>query len=640
MQFKYPELLWGLLLLLIPVLIHLFQLRRFKKTPFTNVKLLKKVQAASRRSKTLKKWLLLITRVSLLAALVFAFAQPFFASSSALQEKETVIYLDDSFSMQAKMDNETLLQHAVQELAKQIPGDQVFNLFTNTKVFKDVTLNAIQNDLLSLSFTPDQLQLNEIYLKAGTFLSDSRNSVKNLILISDFQGRSPSSIADSVLINSSRYVKLVPDSISNVSIDSIFLSPTTTENMEVNARLSIKGNTDDIAVSLFNGDKLIAKTSAVFDADSKGEVTFSLPKNEPIKGKLEISDTGLTYDNKFYFNIDEKEKIKVLAIGSSNSDYLNRVYSKDEFVLSSFALKNLNYRDLPLQNLVILNELETIPTSLSTSIHAFTAEGGSLIVVPNLETNINAYNQLLSQYYSTSIIKKNTQERNITSINFSHPIYQNVFEKNVSNFQYPKVSSYFTLKTLLPSILSFDNNAPFLSGANGVYFFTAPLSNQNSNFQSSPLIVPTFYNIGENSLKLNQLYHILGSSVQVDIPIELTKDYILTVSREGTEFIPKQRSMANKVRLTFDQNPYEDGIYEIRNQERFLKNISFNYSRRESKVDYLDLAEIRQEIRQESIASVFEDIRKENRIQELWKWFIILAIVFILMELLIIRIMK
>ena len=640
MQFKYPELLWGLLLLLIPVLIHLFQLRRFKKTPFTNVKLLKKVQAASRRSKTLKKWLLLITRVSLLAALVFAFAQPFFASSSALQEKETVIYLDDSFSMQAKMDNETLLQHAVQELAKQIPGDQVFNLFTNTKVFKDVTLNAIQNDLLSLSFTPDQLQLNEIYLKAGTFLSDSRNSVKNLILISDFQGRSPSSIADSVLINSSRYVKLVPDSISNVSIDSIFLSPTTTENMEVNARLSIKGNTDDIAVSLFNGDKLIAKTSAVFDADSKGEVTFSLPKNEPIKGKLEISDTGLTYDNKFYFNIDEKEKIKVLAIGSSNSDYLNRVYSKDEFVLSSFALKNLNYRDLPLQNLVILNELETIPTSLSTSIHAFTAEGGSLIVVPNLETNINAYNQLLSQYYSTSIIKKNIQERNITSINFSHPIYQNVFEKNVSNFQYPKASSYYTLKTLLPSILSFDNNAPFLSGANGVYFFTAPLSNQNSNFQSSPLIVPTFYNIGENSLKLNQLYHILGSSVQVDIPIELTKDYILTVSREGTEFIPKQRSMANKVRLTFDQNPYEDGIYEIRNQERFLKNISFNYSRRESKVDYLDLAEIRQEIRQESIASVFEDIRKENRIQELWKWFIILAIVFILMELLIIRIMK
>jgi hypothetical protein len=43
MQFKYPEILWGLLLLLIPILIHLFQLRRFKKTLFTNVKFLKLV---------------------------------------------------------------------------------------------------------------------------------------------------------------------------------------------------------------------------------------------------------------------------------------------------------------------------------------------------------------------------------------------------------------------------------------------------------------------------------------------------------------------------------------------------------------------------------------------------------------------
>ncbi|NNK28782.1 MAG: hypothetical protein HKP06_11155, partial [Flavobacteriaceae bacterium] len=37
MQFKHPELLYALLLLLIPIIIHLFQLRRFKETPFTNV---------------------------------------------------------------------------------------------------------------------------------------------------------------------------------------------------------------------------------------------------------------------------------------------------------------------------------------------------------------------------------------------------------------------------------------------------------------------------------------------------------------------------------------------------------------------------------------------------------------------------
>src|SRR5690606_26142194 len=135
MQFKYPELLWALLLLLIPVLIHLFQLRRFRKTPFTNVKFLKKVVSESRKSRSIKKWLLLCSRLLLLAALVLAFAQPFLANDLALKPKETVVYLDDSFSMQAKDNNETLLGHAVQELIKVFPKDRPLSLFTNEKTF-------------------------------------------------------------------------------------------------------------------------------------------------------------------------------------------------------------------------------------------------------------------------------------------------------------------------------------------------------------------------------------------------------------------------------------------------------------------------------------------------------------------------
>ena len=124
MQFKYPELLWALFLLLIPVFIHLFQLRRFVKTPFTNVKLLQKVVAESRKSNTLKKWLLLFTRMGLLAGIVLAFAQPFFAAKTVLKDKETVIYLDDSFSMEAKTENGTLLSDAAQDLIKSLPKDR------------------------------------------------------------------------------------------------------------------------------------------------------------------------------------------------------------------------------------------------------------------------------------------------------------------------------------------------------------------------------------------------------------------------------------------------------------------------------------------------------------------------------------
>ena len=112
MQFKHPELLWALLLLLIPIIIHLFQLRRFQKVAFTNVKFLKNVKLQTRKSSQIKKWLTLLTRMLLLACLVFAFAQPFITNSDTFNAKnETVIYLDNSFESMYRLIFENLMYH-------------------------------------------------------------------------------------------------------------------------------------------------------------------------------------------------------------------------------------------------------------------------------------------------------------------------------------------------------------------------------------------------------------------------------------------------------------------------------------------------------------------------------------------------
>ena len=103
MQFKHPEILYFLFLLVIPILVHLFQLRRFQKEYFTNVRFLKELNMQTRKSSKIKKWLLLCTRLLLLACLIIAFAQPFFkANDSNNKGNEMVILLDNSFSMQAK----------------------------------------------------------------------------------------------------------------------------------------------------------------------------------------------------------------------------------------------------------------------------------------------------------------------------------------------------------------------------------------------------------------------------------------------------------------------------------------------------------------------------------------------------------
>ena len=637
MQFKYPELLWALLLLLIPILIHLFRLRRFKKTPFTNVKFLKKVVSESQKSRSIKKWLLLCTRLLLLAALVLAFAQPFLANDKALMEKESVIYLDDSFSMQAKENKETLLGHAVQELIKEFPKEISFSLFTNEKTFNNVQIKDIQNDLLDLSFTSEQLTLNEIKLKARNLFNSNEKAIKNLIIISDFQQRMVAQTSDSVLDLQLHLVQLRPDLIENIALDTAFLNRTGPENKELTLVLTGTKGVKTIPVSLYNGDKLIAKSAANFNDDQKSEVSFSLPSKEVINGKLEISEPGLAYDNHLFFNTNKKEKIKVLAISEGEDGFLRRIYTEDNFQLRSFSPTALNYSLLDDQNLIVLNELVEIPTALQTALVTFKKNGGSIVVIPSNTIDLNSYNGFLANFYGTSLIQKVDQELEITTIAFSHPLYDRVFEKETANFQYPKVIGYYTAKTALPPILSFANNTPFLVGSDGIYIFTASLSTENSNFKNSPLIVPTFFNMGEQSLKLPELYNLMGRSTTIDVPVGLSPDQIIKISGNEYGFIPQQRALTNKTQLTFLDNPDRDGIFSITTRDSIIQNISFNYSREESKLVYLDLGNIKADTKQTSISSLFEAMENYDRVTELWKWFVILALIFLCIEVLIQR---
>ncbi|MBQ4915501.1 BatA domain-containing protein [Maribacter sp. MMG018] len=639
MQFKHPEILWALLLLIIPIIVHLFQLRRFKKTPFTNVKLLKKVVSESRKSSSLKKWLILLCRLGLFAALIVAFAQPFSANNEALKPQETVFYIDNSFSLQAKTPNGTLLQNTIQDFIKETPENSTFSLFTNDRVFENVAIKDIRNDLIDLAPSVGHLQLDQIILRANSLFSNRKETLKKTILISDFQTSMGPLPTDS-LPSDLYFIKSPTQDITNISIDSVFISKSNNEIIELTSLLSSNKSMDATPVSLYNGDKLIAKTAATFDTDKKAAVTFSVPAGEAILGRIVISDTGLLYDNQFYFNLNTVAKIKVLAISNAEAEYLQRIYTEDEFDFTNTDLANLNYGSLEDYNLIVLNELEQIPTGLSTVLNTFTKNGGSIVIIPATEIQVDSYNQLCSTYFNTTYTKKIEQPVAISEIAFDHNIYTDVFERNVANFQYPKVNGYYGLQTNAQIALALQNKAPFLAGNDNVYFFSAAISDDNANFKNSPLIVPTFYNIAKSSLKLPSLYTTLGEYTELEIPISLSKDNILTVVKDDYEFIPQQRSLPKKVRLIFEENPTTDGIFEIRDNGQSLQNISFNYNRTESRLSYLNLENQENINYYDTILNFFEDTQKTNRINEFWKWFAILALVFVVLETILQRLLK
>ena len=110
MQFKNPEILYFLALLIIPILVHLFQLQKFVKVPFTNVAFLQKIIQETRKSSQVKKWLILATRLLLFTAILFAFSQPYLSSKKENTKQQTFIYLDNSLSTNTKGEKGNLLQ--------------------------------------------------------------------------------------------------------------------------------------------------------------------------------------------------------------------------------------------------------------------------------------------------------------------------------------------------------------------------------------------------------------------------------------------------------------------------------------------------------------------------------------------------
>jgi hypothetical protein len=342
-----------------------------------------------------------------------------------------------------------------------------------------------------------------------------------------------------------------------------------------------------------------------------------------------------------YFNIDQREKINVLAINEADDTFLQKIYTSDEFQYTASNFSALNYNTLEQQNLIILNELKDIPNSLTTALKSFTDNGGKLLVIPSNDIRVNNYNQLFNAYGLSRFDGLNSVEKKITTINYSHPLLTNVFDKRVSNFQYPKVNAFYANTTNpVSSILSFEDGSSFLAQSGNAYRLSAALEGKTSNFKNSPLIVPVLYNIGKQSLKIGDLYYTIGEENRIDVATQLQQDDIITLVNGEHSVIPLQQTYDNKVELITNSYPDIAGIVSVQNKATFLKNLSFNFDRRESNLNYFDIQNFSNTSLDNSVASAISDIKSATNVNELWKWFVIFAVIFLIIEMLILKFLK
>jgi len=642
MQFKHPEILYFLFLLVIPILVHLFQLRHFKKEYFTNVRFLKELSIQTRKSSKIKKWLLLATRLLLLIFIIIAFAQPFFkAKDSKNSSNEMYIVLDNSFSMQAKGQKGELLKRAVQELLENTPENQTFSLITNSETFWNTDIKSIRTELQNLKYSALPFQLESAMAKIK-----SRKSAfnKDVVIITDAVGLEPKQLKSINPDFNTYFIIPEAEQKNNTSIDSVFIHQTLDDFYEIGLKLSAFGEKNkEIPVALYNQNKLIAKTLTKFETKDK-TIYFTIPKKD-FHGYASITDNGLEYDNSLYFSISKPKKNNIISIGTAEkSNFLSRIYTNDEFNFNNFAIETLDYNAIEKQNTIVLNEMDEIPQALQTTLKSFVEKGGNLVLIPSAKTSMANLNPFLKIFGNIQFKSMENKEKLITKINFNHPLFSGVFENKIDNFQFPKTKNSFSISSSNPAVLYYEDQNAFLTSIgnaiSSVYVFTAPINLENSNFQQSPLIVPTFYKMGINNQNNGVNALTIGNNNPFYIDAIVSKDEILKVKNEMENFIPVQQILNDKVKLTFNDFPEQAGNFGIYNQKERLQNISFNYNRNES-----DLAQANENGLSEykiidSIETVFNSLQTDRTDNQIWKWFVIFALLFLLTEMAIIRFVK
>ena len=642
MQFKHPEILYFLFLLVIPILVHLFQLRRFKNEYFTNVRFLKELVIQTRKSSKIKKWLLLITRMLLLAVIIIAFSQPFFqAKDKKNATNEMYIVLDNSFSMQAKGKKGELLKRAVQELLENTPEKQTFSLITNSETYWNTDIKSIQKEVQNLTYSAFPFQLESAMAKIKSRKTPYN---KDIIIITDAVGLEQKQLK-SIDSNFNTYF-IIPEAEqkNNISIDSVFIQQSVNDFYEIGVKLTSYGEQKNaIPIALYNENKLIAKTLVKFETQ-ENTINFTIPKKD-FNGYVSINDASLPYDNTFYFSISKPEKTDVISIGKSEkSSFLSRIYTVLEFNYSNSTIETLDYNAIEKQDVIVLNEVEKIPQALETNLKSFVEKGGNLVVIPSNENATSDLNRFLGVFGKIQYGALQNSNKLITKIAYQHPLFQSVFEKKIVNFQYPNTKQSFGITSPNPPVLSFEDQSVFLTSLqnqiSAVYVFSAPINKVNSNFQNSPLIVPIFYNMAQNTEKTGVNAITIGKNQPFLVVTNLSKDEIVNVKNASEKFIPIQQILNNKVRLLFNDCPTVAGNFGVFKQDDLIRNISFNYNRSEGNLALTNSNLLSDFKVVNSVDIVFNSMLSDRSNNEIWKLFILLTLLFLVLEVVIQKFVK
>lgn len=681
MNFLYPSFLFALSAVIIPIIIHLFNFRSYKTVYFSNVQFLKDIKQETRSKSTLKHLLVLISRILAISALVFAFSQPFIpadTSNGGQNNYAVCIYVDNSFSTQAESKYGTVsevIKKKALETAEIYPENTQFLYLTNDfeqKHLHYVSKEQLKDFILETELSPVVKKISDVINKVQMFFNESYQSGTNysIYILSDLQKTSTDlKKLQKDSLNSIVFIPVESQTVNNMYIDSVwFEEPERPLFQSDQLHVKITNKSDEsyseIPLNLYLDDTLKAAQSFQIEAnESRVEIlSFINNKTGIVNGKVEISDFPVSYDNEFLFNFNLKKEINTLVISEKNTNkYIENVFKSVAYVSTHYKSPAL-ISDLKEFDVIILDEVNTLSDQLINKLINFTTEGGKLIVFPGIRTHIESHNKLYNKLGVNLITGIDTSKIYAGKINYDAQVFKNVFKVKEKKPDLP----YFLQRVQFSDqtysneevILSSERNDKLISsstyGTGKVYIFSQAAVKEAGNLVFHPLWVPMLYNMVVFGTTDSKIFYTIGD--EQFIRAKSTKevnDHVYHIVNKDTDFdiIPKVfQTSGNFVNISTENMIKDAGHYALIYQNKIIQGITFNYDRSESDLNYFSPNEINDYINKNKLENysvlrsdtdlISESIKEQTFGKSLINLFILAALIFLLIEILLIRFLK
>ncbi|MBO7571622.1 MAG: BatA domain-containing protein [Bacteroidales bacterium] len=679
MSFLNLSFLWALFAMAIPVIIHLINFRKPKVVYFSNTSFIEDIKKETRTKTKLKQILILIARMLTIAMLVFVFAGPYIPTGEKSNDKISdlsIIYIDNSFSMDADAGNGKMFDQA-----KQIAKDLVYSnspsmnyVFMSNDCNSDyrATLNRDQvvTSIDDCSITANSLRVNDLISKANVYARNGESA--SLYVISDMQKYMFDDIETELDSNINIVLlSLNPTKVNNLYVDTCwFDSPVhrVGQNELLTVRIANKSNEGfyDIPLQLYINDSLKAMTSFNVEAGESVDVDVAYQNTTAgnVAARLEISDYPIVYDNILYFSYAISDKTRILAINANDeSRYLNALFGNDEGNFLFNQVKQGHESDVNVNDydLVVLNSVSEMSSGLAERLKTFVNGGGSVCLIPGSTINYESLNSFLELFALGKFDGTTAREVKLYGIDYNNSLFRNVFAKEEKQGSLPSMElthkmSLFSKAAFSP-VLTLENASPVLVagdyGGGKLYVFAAPIDKVNADFAKSVVFSPALYNMAMNSQLVISLYATIGAETIVPTRIdnyEIGNTYNIYDAKGETSLVDV-RYNSGVLNVFMPSSLKSSGIYGLCANGDTVSCLALNYSRNESMQDYLTeegLEDINTQkfsgrasiFRFDNMERTLSDFKEISEGKSLWKYFVLLALLFIICEILIIKFMK